>query len=743
MAREHNFLLGQGERLTVAYELDSQSRPKDPPYDFVTARDRLVTPVAEATARADALPAAACPDDRVVVEMVIHPRYLSKSDQPTSLIKAIGGRTIGRKAVEISPDAWGVKKHPEAASTDKLFVAIARSDLRSLSSSLPKWTLRMAGGKELTQIERFCASGADDKLMDQPPVGNFTAEVVLHNAGEQHMLQKFSDFAKEFGAEVMVDRQRSYGWLTFVPVRLRSDSAQRVAEFSFLRAMRTMPRLRSVVSSPMRGLTKTITLPQIDSISKERAVIFDGGLPQDAVSSLSRWVRHIEPPGIGPADPESLIHGLAVTSSFLFGPLKKGVITQRPPCDVDHVRVIDDQTGGDLEYYDVLERITDHLDNSAGIYRFANLSLGPRRAITDDEITAWTAEMDSRLAHGETLMAVAVGNDGELDSSIGLNRIQPPSDGVNVFSVGACDSLGKTWGRASYSCVGPGRSPGIFKPEVLAFGGTDKRPFEVLGPGGVCLGVTGTSFAAPYALRASASVAGLVQTNLSALTLRALAVHRAEAKRSKLHGPTGWGRLLESARDQLTCDDCEAVVVYQGDLPLGQHLRARLALPKSTPLSGPVVITATLAIAPEVDPEHASTYTRGGLGITFRPHHQRFDLDEKGVPRDEPVTLDFFNSTRLKGRVPEYTLRKDAHKWETVVKAKRTLDASDLSSPFFDIFYNRRLRGGAQKEPMPLRYALVVTVRCEAVPKLYDLVVQDYIQTLAPLQVAAEVRLEL
>jgi len=185
------------------------------------------------------------------------------------------------------------------------------------------------------------------------------------------------------------------------------------------------------------------------------------------------------------------------------------------------------------------------------------------------------------------------------------------------------------------------------------------------------------------------------------------------------------------------------VVVYQGDLPLGQHLRARLALPKSTPLSGPVVITATLAIAPEVDPEHASTYTRGGLGITFRPHHQRFDLDEKGVPRDEPVTLDFFNSTRLKGRVPEYTLRKDAHKWETVVKAKRTLDASDLSSPFFDIFYNRRLRGGAQKEPMPLRYALVVTVRCEAVPKLYDLVVQDYIQTLAPLQVAAEVRLEL
>lgn len=743
MAREHNYLLGQGERMASPYPLENSSRPKNPPYAFERARDRLVAPVKAASQWALALPAQACPDDRVVLEMVVHPRYLSKSDQPNMLLRGIGAQTIGRRATEVTPEAWGIKKHPETASTDKLFVAIPRNKLRELSTGLADWGPKHTGGSELTQIEVITPLLPEKKVMDTPPAGSYMAEMVLHNAGEQHMLQKFAAFAEQYGATVLTDRQRAYGWLTFVPVKLTKEVAPLIAQFTFLRAMRTMPRLRSVVKSPLRSLKHKVVVPQIDAASPERAVIFDGGLAPEAASSLARWVKHIEPSNIGPPDPDSLLHGLAVTSSFLFGPMKQGAILQRPVCHVDHVRVIDDQTGSDLEYYDVLERITEHLDNSAGIYRFGCLSLGPNRAITDDEVTAWTAEMDSRLAHGETLMAVAVGNDGELDSSIGLNRIQPPSDGVNVFSIGACDSQGKTWKRAPYSCVGPGRSPGVFKPEILAFGGTDKRPFEVLGPNASCMGVTGTSFAAPLALRSCAAVASIVQTPLSPLTLRALAIHRAEPKRAKSHANVGWGRLMEGARDQVTCDDCEAVVVYQDNLPLGQHLRANLALPTETALSGPVLITATLAIAPEVDPEHASTYTRGGLAITFRPHAQRFDLKEDGLPRDEPATLDFFSTQRLKGRIPEYLLRKDAHKWETVMRVKREVDAADLYKPFFDIFYHRRMRGGTQNEAMPLRYALIVTVRCEAVPKLYELIVKDYLKILSPLEVASEIRLEI
>lgn len=113
------------------------------------------------------------------------------------------------------------------------------------------------------------------------------------------------------------------------------------------------------------------------------------------------------------------------------------------------------------------------------------------------------------------------------------------------------------------------------------------------------------------------------------------------------------------------------------------------------------------------------------------------------MPKTEPETLEFFNTTRLKERVPEYVLRKDAHKWETVLRAKRRLDASALNQPFFDIVYNRRVRGATQKEEMSLRYALIVTVRCEEVPSLYELVVRDYLSVLLPLQVATNVSLGL
>ena len=477
MAREHNYLLGQGERLTQSHSLVRASRPKHPPYEFESARDRLVQPIQQAARWATSLPLAACPGNRVVLEVVLHPRYISKSDQPHALLGAVGLKTIGRRAVEVSPEAWGIKNPPVSAASDKLFVSVARDKLVRWATELPAWDEKHAGSNELTQVERIAPLFPSEKLFDTPTHGNYLAELVLHNAGQKTILDEFLTFAHSLGAEVLADRKRVAGWLSFLPVRLTADITENVAEFSFVRAIRQMPRMRSVLRSPARSFSFSTQLPDVDAASPERVVIFDGGLPSDVAPKLARWVNLIEPAGVGRSEPEALLHGLAVTSSFLFGPLKKGKVIHRPVCNVDHVRVLDDKTGNDLEYYDVLGRITEHLDSTR--YRFACLSLGPSRAISDDEVTAWTAELDLRLAHGTTLLAVAVGNDGDLEADLGLNRIQPPSDGVNAFAVGASDSRTKSWARAAYSCVGPGRSPGIFKPDGLAFGGTDRRPFEV------------------------------------------------------------------------------------------------------------------------------------------------------------------------------------------------------------------------------------------------------------------------
>ncbi|WP_080415059.1 S8 family peptidase [Burkholderia ubonensis] len=734
MAREHNYLLGNGERLAKPHSIDMGSRPKQPPYPFPVSRDRLTNSVKEVAEWAKSLPQDACPNDEIVAEVVLHPRYISKSDQPNQLFAAVGLRAVGRKSIEVSPDEWGVSKHPNSAATDKVFVAVKRTDMLRWSDELATWTEAHPAAAQLTQIERIRPFTADAKLIDVPADGNYVAEVVLHNAGDRNMMDAFVGYAARRHIGVLHERRRVVGGLTFLPVRMSASESLHLAQFSFVRVVRSMPHLRSVGEGPVRTYLYGANLPNVDAASPEYgAVIFDGGIPDDVEQSFARWVRVVEPPGIGAPSPAFQLHGLAVTSSFLFGPLEGGHAISRPPCRVDHVRVLDESTGSDFEYYDVLERITNHLDTVETPYKFGCISLGPSRPITDDEITAWTAEIDARLAHGNMLLAVAAGNDGDLDPERGANRIQPPSDGVNIFSVGAADSRNKRWQRAPYSCVGPGRIPGLFKPDGLAFGGTDAHPFEVVGPGLFCLGLTGTSFAAPFGLRSCAGVSALLEVDLHPLTIRALAVHKAEHKRGHPHSEVGWGRFLEDPSMLITCDDCEAVVVYEGDLPMGEHLRARLAVP-DTPLIGKVRITATLAIAPEVDPEHASTYTRGGLSVMFRPNAARFELNDEGKCKKEPETANFFNAKRLSGRLPEYVLRKDAHKWEPVIRASREIDATELSAPFFDIYYNRRERGGAQKEPTPLRYALVVTVRCEGVPNLYEQTLATHLSVLTPLQ---------
>lgn len=77
---------------------------------------------------------------------------------------------------------------------------------------------------------------------------------------------------------------------------------------------------------------------------------------------------------------------------------------------------------------------------------------------------------------GAVLAAVAVGNTGEMDRASGNARVQVPSDCVNSLGIGAADSSTADWRRAAYSSVGPGRSPGLIKPDVLSFGGGEKNP---------------------------------------------------------------------------------------------------------------------------------------------------------------------------------------------------------------------------------------------------------------------------
>lgn len=736
MAREHNFLLGQGERLVSKVRIGRGPGDKQPAYDLPTAKSRIADRLSRVDAQITQLPDDACPRGEAVAIVTLHPRFLSKSDYPAELFKEVGLRAVGSRARTVRPENWGVEKHGEDAVTEDIFVAGAKSAFHRWATSVKKWTENTKGAASLAHIEDLTAFDAKTKLRGIPDGKGVLLEVVLHNSGGDDVVLAFIKYAQARGAEPLIARRRDVQGLTFLPVRVDPRRAEEIARFSFVRVARGMPSLRPFRPSLLRGVAGfAVQLPTAAPVDgSSRAVIFDGGLPSAAKTALAPWATLVEPAGLGPSVPTFEEHGLGVTTAFLFGPLASGQSPTTPLCAVDHVRVLDDKTGtaNDPDYFDVLDRIVGHLDKNIGLYTYVNISLGPALAVDDDEVTLWTAALDKRFAHGRCVATVAAGNDGELDEATGLNRIQPPADGVNVLSIGSADRRGAGWQRAAYSCVGPGRSPGIVKPDGLAFGGSTLEPFGVLTPqlrGGH---IYGTSFAAPFALRSAASIGAQLGSRLGPLAVRALLIHRARTEEGHELKHVGWGRFESDPLQLITCDDDEALVVFQGELPVGEHLRAPIPI-NNVQLTGKVVLSASLVISPEVDPEHPGTYTRSGLEVSFRPHSGKRPSPRDGKQSKHAKTRSFFSSANLYGQ-SEAALRDDGHKWEPCLHHEERLLASSFSEPCFDIYYHHRESGMKVVDPQPIPYAFVVSLKAPKVKDLYNRVVRAYANQLVPLR---------
>ncbi|MBF0548249.1 MAG: S8 family peptidase [Candidatus Riflebacteria bacterium] len=661
MSRENNFLLGNGEKLAKNISIKSSGGDKNPPYNLQEAKNRIYQRLLEVQNTLSALPDELCPNNEAIALVTMHPRYISKSDFPQDLFTNVGLRSVGSRIKKVKPEQWGIKKPPEEALTEEIFVAGTRKAFQKWSEDISKWNDTTKGAKDLSHIESIGLFEPETKLKGIPTgKEKILLEVVLHNGANEQIIFAFVNFAKRLQAEPLIERRRDVGGLTFIPVRVKSSLVQELACFTFVRVARGMPTLRPLRPNVLRMITGfDVVLPKEGPVDPSfRAVIFDGGITKTAQEALRNWVTLIEPQGVGISTADFEAHGLAVTTAFLFGPLSDKKISLKPVCHVDHVRVLDarNTTDKDFEYNDILDHITNYLKTNPGKYQYCNISLGPDLAINDDEITAWTAALDQEFVNGTSVVTVAAGNSGERDDEQQLNRIQPPADGVNLLAVGSADNLNGDWKRAVYSSLGPGRSPGLIKPDGVAFGGSDENLFGILQANLKGNGNQGTSFAAPFTLRTAAAVRAQLGDYLRPLAIRALLIHRAEPN-GQCQREIGWGRFESDPLKLITCDDNEVLVVYQGDLPVGEHLRANVPLPIDG-LVGPICITATLVIAPEVDPEFPSTYTRSGLEVSFRPHVEKFTTYGDGKIAKHAKTVPFFSAKNMYGK-SEYKFRED------------------------------------------------------------------------------------
>lgn len=664
-----------------------------------------------------------------------NPEYIAKSYFPHELMRDVGIEVIGSRPKRTVPERRSRGRDPVETITTELFARGRRSAIRSWSSQLPDWRSDRASANALISIEEISAPDPSTKIKGSlPDHGRMALETVLHASElELGMIQAFIAFLESQEIEAEPGRRFFAKGLCFLELDAPAERAAEIALFTGVRTLRQMPELR-ILRPTVRSAgipTADLVLPSEGPVSDDvRVAIFDGGVPRD--HALTRWVSPLELPGMLPASDEFLSHGVGVTSAALFGHIDTRAPLPRPYANIDHYRVLDEAPGQDPhELYEVLDRIEGVLASQE--YDFVNLSLGPRLPIEDDDVHAWTAVLDDRLSRVSTLAMIAVGNDGDGDAILGLDRVQVPSDCVNALAIGACDTPGLDWQRAPYSSKGPGRSPGLVKPDLVDFGGEFSRPFVVVAPD-VTPSLTttgGTSFAAPSVLRLGTGIRAHFGANLNHLAIRTLLVHTCEESDHD-HKEVGWGRVARSLDDVILCDDDTVRVVYQGEISPAKYIRAAIPVPGEQ-MNGMVSIKATICYKTQIDPHHPGNYTQAGLEVTFRPNAEKFSRDNQV----HPDFASFFGSA-LPGAT-EDDLRRDAWKWENCLHGVKRKRGSSLISPCFDIHYNARLEGRNFAPPEKLSYAMVVSVQANGVADLYDQVVRQYATLIEPLRPVLEV----
>lgn len=727
-----NLLLGYGETLTGEVNISKGSGPKNKPYTYEENAPVIMKELNDVIKNINTLPENIMPNGEAVAKITLHPAFLAKSYFPILLFKKFSLHNIGSKSVKITPrKIIGTKKKIKDEYTSAcIYVSGKLNDFIELYNSLSNEKLNKGEKKEIITFESVSFFGPEEKIKKiDPSPKERKLEVALHTPNSNELIvPRFIDYAISCGAKIDKNKIINVNGLTFLPIVTTANNATKIANFTFLRAIRDLPSLR--INNPVftRNAVQDseIELPSENILNEYiKVAIFDGGIGN---TDFKPWVDEYTFSDKSATSGKLLSHGQDVTSTVLFGIVnEKQTELPIPYTKIDHYRVIDnDIDSEDDDLFDILLRIKKVLDTNN--YDYINLSLGPRFPIEDDDVHVWTSTLEQYLSSGKTLCTVAVGNDGKL--SEGLNRIQPPSDLVNALSVGAANSLSDTWDKCDYSCIGPGRSPGFVKPDGIAFGGTKEEPFKIYSPflGGL-VQTAGTSFSSPLVLRQAIGLAASLQYDITPLTAKALLIHHAENNGlERKH--IGWGRFPHDIQDMIYCGDDEVKVIYQGELKPSQHLRAAIPYP-DIPVNGAVNLKATFCFTTPVDVEHPVNYTKSGLVVTMRK-----------TPNDKVgATFPLFNSKNI--YETEEELREDSHRWETTLRSEHTFNKDTLKDPCLDvIYYGRDCGMPADISDLPnLAYVLIVSLKAKDTPELYNNIRQRY-QTLQPIQIKQQIKLQ-
>jgi hypothetical protein len=728
-------VLGSGERYVSPAEKKKPGPPTTPDARPLDEARALLTPKMTGVLQAVQHMPADRRLEEVVVELRLGERFLAKSYTPNDLLRATGLTIRGTGTwVQLQPAPSRKSREAEddaqPRSSRALYVSGPLESLarlhRAVSRGLTKGT-----DADLVKLDDIRLPVAADRLRGTFDVHEkrTAVEIVLfdwHDLLLKQAVNRVVALLEQFKVKREKVRVKAYDrGPTFIAAVTKPDAMAALGEYNFLRAARPLARVsltKTVTRHAYPAARAPITAPQPTA----QIAIFDGGYA-GGHPLLDPYVHAVDLTPRPPI-PDGLDHGTMVASAVVFGPFPTNGSVPAPSCRALAFRVLPDPDGDDdLELYGAIDAIEKQVPKLPEAVKVVNLSFGPRGPI-DDLPSRFTYAID-RLARTQgVLFVTAVGNDGALP---GHERIQAPADAVNNLAVGAYRlSAANEPEYAWYSCQGPGRPGGVTKPDLVAFGGCDKRPFYALVPAPGLLGdPSGTSFAAPLVASLAGRLAAEVDTQLTPEAMRALLIHSAQPVEPYPPSHVGHGRVPSTVEEVLACTDKRVSVLYQGTITPRNGSKMPFLLPTDFDPGGTVHFDWVVVYTPEIDEASPDEYTLAGIELAFRPHADVYSYSPPKGLKAASKALNIHQqvaecraleragwkrsvlpAAETSTRKTERELRAQDRKWETVVPGGKSKRPDGASEPMLTIHVVGR---GAWDRPDPTlkaRYAAVLTV---------------------------------
>ncbi|MDD3140182.1 MAG: S8 family peptidase [Lachnospiraceae bacterium] len=680
----------------------------------------------------------------------LEPKLEAKSYVPDSLIvsedmKIIGGRKysfVDKDGEEKKAKLYFIKTRDEGI--EKL-----EHTLRTgIKDGVDKFRRQVQCVKNINLLSyEEKVQGIEDDWKNGP------VEIVLHPL-ESSTQTMISTFLQVSGLSLEQIKIKTYEkGLTFISATCDRDKLAVIEKFNPMRSLHPMGKIDI---EPMRAIQEVEGPKAAPKKMRSNITIgmFDGGIVEEH-SLLNGYVRANDV-SIVKATNNSLAHGNSVCGAILYGHLGGKTLSDvldNPPVFVESFRVLPTETQLTNErnaesihgMYETIDQIEKIVMNRKDI-RLYNLSFGPKEPILDDNISRFTYALDRLTYSGEEgevnpLFCVAVGNDG--DKGEYLDRIQAPSDMINGLSVGAYtyNIIGKKT-RADYSSIGPGREGAKTKPDLLEFGGSQERPFVIVGSKGNKIGISaGTSLATPVT---TGKIGQLMAHSMSITPHmgRTLLIHNAKLSSGIRSDEEGFGYSEEETDHILECVDNRVTILYSGELPAASTLKVPIFSPGIDQANGKVSVTWTITTIVNPDITDTDAYTNNCIEDTFYPNSMVFNFTKTGKkavkinltkPEEAKQVKELLEFGYKMSELPvsgaakkdksENALRNKDLKWDTVIKKTKTMYAKSLLSPFLTL--HALGRNGYEHES--IKYFVAVTIDAKGYNgNMYDNILQTY-----------------